>query len=57
MGKVVMPSALPFQKGVVGSVPSSHLAMKSGLTHKRNGIYRLIPLLKGLIPYGSPFLA
>lgn len=51
----MMPSALPFEKGVVGSVPASHLAMKSGLTHKRNGIYGLTSLFKALIPCGFPF--
>lgn len=49
-----MPSALFFEKGVLGSVPSSHLAM-NGLTHKINGIYKLTSLLKGLISCGSPF--
>lgn len=32
----VMSSARPFVKGVMGCVPSSHLAMRLGLTSKRN---------------------
>lgn len=51
----VMPSAPPFEKGVVGGVPLGHLAMKSGLAHKRIGTYRLTFLFKGLIPFGFPF--
>lgn len=50
-----MPSAPPFEKGVVGGVPLGHLAMKSGLAHKRIGTYRLTFLFKGLIPFGFPF--
>lgn len=50
-----MPSAPPFEKGVVGGVPLGHLAMKSALAHKWVGIYRLTSLLKGLISFGLPF--
>lgn len=32
----VMSSAHPFVKGVMGCVSSSHLAMRFGLTSKRN---------------------
>lgn len=53
----VMSSAPPFEKGVgvVGGVALGHLAMKSGLAHKRIRIYRLTFLLKGFIPFGFPF--
>lgn len=50
-----MPSASPFEKNVVGGVPLSHLVMKSGLVHKRIGIFRLTFHFKGLIPFWLPF--
>lgn len=51
----VAPSAPPLEKGVVGGAPLGHVAMKSGLAHKRIRIYRLTFLLKGLITFGFPF--
>lgn len=50
-----MPSAPPFEKGVVGGAPLGHLATKSGLAHKRIRISRLTFLLKDLITFGFPF--
>lgn len=50
----MMPSALPFEKAALGSVPASHLAT-NGPTHKINGVYKLTSLLKGFIPCGAPF--